>query len=134
MLTSATIILTVALVVWCVQRVIRDHDQARLRVAEHDRRTASLAADFASALDALRALAPAPALVGHRVTINTKHGEVFHGIIDSEWVDRVRLTDAHMVTPTGKRPVPGGVVSLARADEAFRQEHGQVEPVELRAA
>lgn len=62
---------------------------------------------------------------GSRVTINTLRpdDQTLTGIIDGEWPDRVRLVDAHVVTPSGAQPVPGGVVSIPKANEAWRQEH-----------
>jgi hypothetical protein len=132
MIVCLTVVIVAALVAWTVRDLERQRGEIRLRVAEHDHRSARLAADFAEALGLLAALAPAPAMLGERVTVNTKHGEVFHGIVEQEWSDRVRLVDAQIVTPQGERPVPGGVVSIPKADEAFRQEHGPV--TVLRAA
>lgn len=68
-----------------------------------------------------------PAAHGHRVTINTRRpdDQTLTGIVDGEWADRVRLVDAHVVTATGTQPVPGGIVSIPKTNEAWRQEHAE---------
>jgi hypothetical protein len=134
LIVCLTVAFVAGLIAWTYRDLERSRHEARLRIVEHEHRAACLAADFADALQALLTLAPAPAIVGERVTVNTKHGDVFHGIVDAEWTDRVRLVDAHIVTGEGSRLVPGGVVSIPRADEAFRQEHGPADaltPAEL---
>lgn len=68
-------------------------------------------------------LAPGPRLTGRTVTVNTRKpdDQSIRGILVGQFADRVSLTDAIYLHPSGDERVPG-VVHVPVANIAFIQE------------
>lgn len=122
-------LVALTLVAAAVFFIVRSVLDARRQVAHLEAEAAAPTRDLAAAVQELRRvadhLAPAPAPIGERITVVTKKPSErsFTGILADEWPDSIRLIDAAILTAEGEQPVPGGVVSILKANEAFRQEH-----------
>lgn len=130
-----TVLAVAGLAAWLVNELTKDASSTRLALAEKERAIAITHAEAAGATselaDAVRALqlvadrlAPAPVRVGKPTTIHTIGGEhTITGVLLEEFADRTRLTDARYVTAQGETPVPGGIATVLKANESWRQEH-----------
>lgn len=130
-----TVLAVAGVAAWLVHELVKDASSTRLVLADKERQAqtdaAAAAAPARELADAVRALhtvadrlAPAPVRVGRPATIHTIGGEhTITGVVLEEFADRTRLTDARYVTANGETPVPGGVATVLKANEAWRQEH-----------
>lgn len=135
-LVCLTVLAVTGIAAWLINELVKDASSARLVLAEKDRQAATAAAtagactsELARAMDALQLvgdrLAPAPVRVGKPTTIHTIGGELtLTGFVLEEFADRTRLAEARYVTAQGETPVPGGVATVLKVNEAWRQEHG----------
>lgn len=134
-LVCLTVLALAGIAAWLVHELVKDASSTRLVLADKQRQAATDAAAAAAPArelaDAVRALhtvadrlAPAPVRVGKPTTIHTIGGEhTITGVLLEEFADRTRLADARYVTAKGETRVPGGVATVLKANEAWRQEH-----------
>lgn len=130
-----TVLAVAAIAAWLIHELVKDATSTRIVLADRDRAaqlahadSATATSELAGAVRALQLVAdrltPAPSRVGQPVTIHTHDEAVIAGVVLEEYDDRTRIADAKFVTSAGAQPVPGGVATVLKRNESWRQEHG----------
>jgi hypothetical protein len=131
-MTTTTICVTVlclaAVAAWLIRSNCKDQNAIRRLGVDRQAAAEASTSELADAVRAVRRvaerLAPAPTRTGRPTTIHTHDHLTITGVVLDEYEDRTRLTDARLVTSAGEQPVPGGVATILKANESWRQEHG----------
>ena len=117
MIAICLTVLLLALIVAATTLILTRESVEAARVARAEAARADVLASHAVAVATVR--------VGRPTTIHTVDGKVLTGVLLEELPDRTRLVDAKYVEGSQVTPVPGGVATVLRSNESWRQDHEQ---------